>query len=179
MSSTPSDEGEPTQRTLTHDTALLREFDESDSSDLLVLYHHVRDQEFDCHNAREYHTQLAHYYSSKFAVVEVVPRKIGVNDYLLVCLRHPETSKNSLCQMAFQCQRQFVGMSMLVKRRCFVCHQHTAKKCSACHCACYCSKECLKKGWPTHKAVCKLIKAAGAPRVEAESVQLDPEVELT
>lgn len=31
---------------------------------------------------------------------------------------------NTLCEMAFQCQRQFCGISLLVKCRCFTCHRH-------------------------------------------------------
>lgn len=164
------------ERTLTRDTTILREFDHGESPDLLALYYHFRDQSFDCFNASEYHDQLLRYYRSDITAVEVVPRQIGENHYNLVCLRHKDPSKNTLCEVAFQCQRQFVGISMLVKRRCFVCNQRTSKQCSVCKCACFCSKECLKKGWSRHRAVCNLVKAAGAPRVEAESesLQLKP-----
>jgi hypothetical protein len=62
---------------------------------------------------------------------------------------------------------------MLVKRRCFVCTTPTAKKCSGCRCACFCSKECLKRGWPAHKALCKQVKAAGVPRVEVDSLRIE------
>ena len=59
--------------------------------------------------------------------------------------------------MAFQVKRQFTGFSMLVKKRCFVCHKPNAKKCSGCQCACFCNKECMVKGWKAHKKLCKLI----------------------
>lgn len=30
---------------------------------------------------------------------------------------------NTLCELAFQCLRQFCGISLLVKCRCFTCHR--------------------------------------------------------
>ena len=57
-----------------------------------------------------YTAQMARYYGASYTATEVVARKIGDNDYLLVCLRHTEEAKNTLCQLAFQCQRQFVGI---------------------------------------------------------------------
>ena len=62
---------------------------------------------------------------------------------------------------------------MLVKRRCFVCNARTTKKCGQCACACYCSKACLKAGWPQHKVLCTLVKKSGAPRIETESVHVE------
>ena len=53
---------------------------------------------------------MVRYYAASYSTREVVPRRIGDNDYLLVCLRHTEEGKNTLCQLAFQCQRQFVGI---------------------------------------------------------------------
>jgi hypothetical protein len=165
--------GTPKERTLKRDTGILQEFDASEDPDLMVLYHHFRDQAFDCFNASEYHKQMVAYYGASFSAVEVVSRRIARGEYLLVCLRHKEPEKNTLCEVAFQCQRQFVGISMLMKRRCFVCHNPTAKKCSVCKCACYCSKACLEKGYPEHKALCKLIKAGGAPSFDADPLQVE------
>ena len=94
------------ERTIKRDTAILREFDASADPNLLVLYHHFRDQAFDCFNASEYHIQMLRYLDASYSVVEVVPRKIGSNDYLLVCLRHKEDEKNTFCEVGFQVQRQ-------------------------------------------------------------------------
>ena len=80
------------------------------------MYYHFRSQEFDCYNAAEYHTQMERYYRFKTRVVAVVPRSIRGQLYALVCLQHEETEKNSLCELAFQCLRQFAGISVLVKR---------------------------------------------------------------
>jgi hypothetical protein len=163
------------ERTLVRDTAILREFDASESPDLLVLYYHLRDRSFDCFNGVEYHEQLLRYYKASMSVVEVVPRTICGNDYLLVCLRDAVSSRNAICELAFSVQRQFVGISMLVKKRCFnpACNKRTSMKCSVCRCACFCSKECLKIGWPVHKALCKLVKAAGPPPVDEETLNVE------
>ena len=59
------------------------------------------------------------------AVVMVASRKIEARDYLLVCLQHRRTERNQLCELAFLCRRQFCGISMLVKKRCFVCNAPT------------------------------------------------------
>ena len=40
-SSSGSDKPAPKERTLVRDNAILREFDDSESPDLLVLYHHL------------------------------------------------------------------------------------------------------------------------------------------
>jgi hypothetical protein len=162
------------ERTLKRDTSLLQEFDDSNDPNLLVLYHHLRDGMFDCFNAREYHQQMLDYYSNNIKVVEVVNRRIRENDYFLVCLRNSDNpgANPALCEMAFQAQRQFAGYTMLVKKQCFVCNSQTgvAKKCSACQCACFCSKACLQKGWSQHKKLCKMVGAS------LPSISLDKEV---
>ena len=61
---------------------------------------HSRDRSFDCYNAGEYHQQMLRYYEKDINVVEVVPRKVGNNDYLLVCLRHKQPDQNSLCEVS-------------------------------------------------------------------------------
>jgi hypothetical protein len=157
------------ERTLKRDNSLLQEFNDSQDPNLLVLYHHLRDHDFDCFNSSEYNSQMLKYYSRNIRVVEVVSRRIRDNDYFLVCLRSEETGANpALCEMAFQAQRQFAGYAMLVKKRCFVCHAKTAKKCTGCQCASFCSKECLKAGWKEHQKLCKMV--------DASSIKLDTEV---
>ena len=100
----------------------------------------------------------------------VVTRHVRENEYFLVCLKNKQEDMNSLCELAFQCQRQFCGISMLVKRRCFVCHKPGAAKC-ACQCACFCSKECEARGAPQHSKLCKLIRASPV-KTEEETVQM-------
>ena len=158
------------KRELTRDTSVLREFHASESRDVLVLYHHVRDRAFDAFNSAEYHEQMLRYYTGGFSVVLVAPRTIEGADYFLVCLQHKEALRNMLCELSFLCQRQFAGASMLVKRRCFACGKPTPKRCQACHCASYCSKECQKGGWAQHKKLCKLVRAS------TPTVTIDPEV---
>ena len=161
------------KRELKRDMGVLSEFNDSEDPNLLVLYHHMRDRAFDAFNAAEYHTQMLRYYANAITLVEVVPRKISDNHYLLVCLKHKEETRNTLCELAFQCQRQFVGICMLVKRRCFVCHKRTTNQCSQCRCACFCSKECQRIGWAGHKALCVAVKAAGGPRLDPESLTIE------
>ena len=79
---------EGVQRTLQRDNAVLQEFDGTGDPDTLVLYHHLRDRAFDALNAAEYNEQMLRYYAGGITVTEVVPRKIGDHDYLLVCLRN-------------------------------------------------------------------------------------------
>ena len=44
---------------------------------------------------------------------------------------------------------------------CVVCGAWGAARCSACLEAAYCSPECQRKGWPSHRAACKAAKATG------------------
>jgi hypothetical protein len=157
------------KRELKRDTSLLREFDASESQDLLVLYHHVRDAAFDCFNAAEYTSQMLRYYQNGWSLVVVAPRTITIKDqgqdrvrereYFLVCLQHSQASRNILCELSFLCFRQFCGISMLVKKRCFVCHKPTELRCKGCQCACFCSKDCQRAGWTEHKKLCKVAKS--------------------
>ena len=159
------------QRTLTRNNALLEEFDGSRDPDVLALYYHYNDRAMDCFNAPEYNSQMLRYYSKDITVVAVVPRRIRDNDYFLVCLQHKEAEKNTLCEVAFQCSRQFAGISMLVKKRCFVCNRPGASMC-VCQCACFCSKECKASAvGEAHREVCKLVRASSVT-VEDESIQL-------
>ena len=170
------EEDESKKRTLKRDNALLREFDDSASSDLLVLYHHARDMAFDCFNANEYHQQMLRYYAAEISLKLVVPRRINQNDYLLVCLQYNQADHpgNTLCEVAFQCMRQFCGISMLVKKRCFVCNKAGAKTCTACHCACFCSRECQARGWEKHKQLCKLVDSSKVvTETECISIELE------
>ena len=166
---------EKNQRTLKREPGLLDEFHGSQDPDTLVLYHHLRDQAFDCFNATEYAVQMLQYYGAGLEVVEVVPRKLGADEYALVCLmdkKHVE--RNSLCSLAFQCQRQFCGISMLVKRRCFSCNKPGAP---ACKCACFFFCDGCVAGQSQvrvqHNQMCDLICASKASvKAEEESVQL-------
>ena len=160
------------KRELKRDTSVLREFAASESKDLLVLYHHLRDHAFDCMNSQEYTAQMLRYYDGGMRVVVVTPRTLDDEDYFLVCLQHQQEEKNALCELSFLCFRQFAGISMLVKKRCFNCNAPTAMKCSACQCAAFCSKACQQSGWKQHKKLCKLIKAS-SPVVETEAFPLD------
>ena len=65
-----------------------------------VLYHHMRDRAFGSPNAAEYHTQMLRYYANGITLVEVVPRQIGDNHYILVCLKHKEETRNTICELA-------------------------------------------------------------------------------
>ena len=161
------------QRTLTRDTSLLQEFDGSRDPDLLVLYFHLNDRAFDCFNAPEYNDQMHRYLSAGMSVVAVVPRRIRENEYLLVCLRHTEDERNSLCELAFNCMRQFAGISMLVKKRCFACGNPNAPLC-ACLCACFCPDCSRSDAAATHrKTTCSQIQSS-LPEMasEDESIQL-------
>jgi len=145
------------QKTLKRDNSLLHEFDGSSDPNVLALYYHCRDREFDCFNATEYNTQMLAYYAAAVAVVAVVPRQMKGNDYLLVCLQHKSMEKNTLCQVAFQCMRHFAGISMLIKVRCFACGKPGAPRCS-CQCACFCS-DCEKSEIRVaHTKLCGLIR---------------------
>jgi hypothetical protein len=162
---------EKNKKVLKQDLSLLREFDSNEHKDVLVLYHHVKDSAFDAFNAEEYTQQLLQYYAKKITVKVVVPRTIGNNKYFLVCLQHEVKEYNSLCQLAFQCKRQFVGYSMLVKKKCFACNKTTNLTCAGCKCACFCSKECQASSFAAHKKLCKLIRASNA-QTEEESLDL-------
>mmetsp|Transcript_52 Transcript_52/g.104 ORF Transcript_52/g.104 Transcript_52/m.104 type:complete len:176 (-) Transcript_52:477-1004(-) len=163
---------ETNKKVLKRDVSLLREFDSSESPDLLVLYYHLKDAQFDCFNAAEYQMQLKQYYDGGIAVVLVAPRKINDHSYLLVCLQNSRPEHNVLCQLAFQCQRQFCGVSLLLKKRCFVCHKPTMMVCTGCQCACFCSRECQSQGWPGHKKLCKRIKSSNVT-VEEECIEIE------
>jgi hypothetical protein len=164
----------PKERTLKREYALLREFDGSPDPNVLALYYHFNDRAFDCFNASEYNIQMLRYYDNDIKVVLVVPRKILDNDYMLVCLKNvADDEKNTLCEVAFNCGRSFVGISMLLKTRCFACHKPGSPRCQ-CQCACFCSEACRIKSevGQAHHQVCQLIQAASKVTVEDENVQL-------
>lgn len=166
-SSAPVDKS---SRTLERQVGLLEEFDRSPDPESLALYYHIRDGAFDCYNALEYHDQLCAYYAAGMTVVAVLPRTIRGNVYLLVCLQHGDAEQNTFCDVAFQCARQFVGISVLLKRRCLVCHMPGAPVC-ACQCACFCSAACAATGRDKHEKLCKLVGASKVV-VEEESIEL-------
>jgi hypothetical protein len=162
---------EKNQRTLTRDNAVLEEFNSSRDPDTLVLYYHLRDRAFDCYNAPEYNSQMLRYYAAGITVVAVVPRRIRENSYQLVCMRNKEPDANSLCELAFQCQRQFIGASVLMKQSCFVCNRPNAPLC-ACHCACFCTGCEAEAAGREHKKLCKMIRSASIAGKDEEALQL-------
>lgn len=164
---------EPIQRTLKRDTSILVEFNNSLDPNCLILYYHIKDCQFDAFNASEYHQQLMKCFENNMEMKEVVSRSIQGMDYLLICLMDRVLERNSLCELAFLCQRQFQGMTMLVKRKCFNCNKPTNKQCSVCKISCFCSQECQKKGWSYHKSVCNHIKKKCIPSVVDESEKLE------
>ena len=168
---TASAADEPTQRTLKKDHALLHEFNGSPDPDVLALYYHFKDRAFDCFNAREYHSQMVSYYKAGYIVKLVVPRHIGPDEHFLVGLQHKDPDQNTLCEVAFNCGRSFTGISMLVKKRCFVCHKPGAPRSQACQVACFCAGECEVRGREMYGKLWELIDASSMV-VEKESVQL-------
>ncbi len=173
-STSTSNGGLPRERTLRRDNALLGEFDASSDPNLLVLYYHFRDREYDCYNAAEYSRQMINYYDHGLSVRLVIPRRIGPNDYYLIGLQHAEQEKNVLCDVAFQCSRSFAGISVLMKKRCFACHcPRGAVPCEGCLCACFCSDECSDKSdaGREHRALCERVDR-GKIVVEDECVEL-------
>jgi hypothetical protein len=166
------DTGMGKQRTLERDNSLLIEFHGSPDPNVLVLYHHLRDRAFDCFNAQEYNDQMLRYYANSMSVVTVVPRKLRDTDCFLVCLAHKDPDQNTLCEVAFQAMRQFVGISMLVKQRCFACNRPGAPKCPGCGIACFCPGDCEKDSRESHKKLCKLVKGSAPVVANEEAVQL-------
>ena len=170
--STKAAAGPAQSRTLIRDTHVLEEFDGSPDPNLMVLYHHKRDQAFDAFNVPEYNAQMIDYYAKGLSVVEIVPRRIRNNQYFLVCLQHPTNKAiNAICQLAFQCRRQFLGYAMLVKQCCFVCSRPRAIKCEKCECACFCSAACKQRGAVAHARMCKLVQSSNFV-VDKEELQL-------
>ena len=100
--STNNDTGGSAQRTLKRDNSLLREFDGSPDPDTLALYYHYGDRAFDAYNGQELINQILHYYKHNLQLKLVAPRKIGTNEYYLLCLQHSEHKKNTLCELAFK-----------------------------------------------------------------------------
>lgn len=169
---TEETDNEDNRKVLKRDASLLREFDAGESPDILVLYFHLKDAQFDCFNAAEYQQQIKQYYDGGISVTLTVPRKMNGHDYFLVCLQNRRPEYNILCQLAFQCQRQFCGISMLVKKQCFVCNEPTVMMCKGCHCACFCSKDCQVEGWKSHKKICKMIQSSNIT-IEDECVEIE------
>ena len=118
-STMPAIPGMPKERTLKRDNALLREFDGNPDPNVLILYYHFGDREFDCFNGKEYNTQMLRYYDKQISVKLIVPRKIGNNEYFLIGLQHSQHDKNTLCEVAFNCGRSFTGICKLYKMNCF------------------------------------------------------------
>jgi hypothetical protein len=164
------EEAQPEPKTLERHHQLLAEFDGSRDPDTLALYYHSRDASFDAYNAAEYTAQMFRYYAHGLKVVCVSPRKIRGNDYALVQLRHDDADKNSLCELAFQCQRSFCGVSILVKRQCFACGRPGAPAC-VCACAFFCSERCSAEASASHSDLCRRVRAFPFP-VEEEVVTI-------
>ena len=81
----------------------------------------------------------------------VAPCTTEVAEYFLVRLQNKLATHNMLRELGFPCMCQFFGVTILVKRRYFVCHKPTPKRGKRCHCACFCSKECQKSEWAQQK----------------------------
>ena len=145
-------------KTLERHHQLVAEIDGSRDPDTLALYYHARDKAFDAYNAQEYTQQLLRYYQHNLRVVCVSPRRIHGNDYSLIQLRHDDDERNSLCELAFQCQRSFCGVSILIKQRCFTCGRPGAPAC-VCACAYFCSERCSAEASDTHQDLCQRIRA--------------------
>ena len=152
------DEAQREPKTLERHHQLLAEFDGSRDPDTLALYYHTRDRAFDAYNASEYTSQLLRYYQHGLRVVCVSPRRIRGNDYALIQLRHDDDERNSLCELAFQCQRSFCGVSILIKQRCFTCGRPGAPAC-VCACAYFCSERCAAEASSSHTDLCQRIRA--------------------
>ena len=99
----------PKQRELKRDNSLLNEFDGSPDPNTLALYYHFADRAFDAYNAQEMIQQIIRYYKHNLQLKLVCPRRIRSNEYYLLCLQHDEHTKNSLCELAFNCGRSFAG----------------------------------------------------------------------
>lgn len=101
-SATNNDGDVPGQRTLKRDNALLCEFDGSPDPNTLALYYHFADRAFDAYNAQELINQILQYYQHNLQLKLVAPRRVGPNEYYLLCLQHSEHEKNTLCELAFK-----------------------------------------------------------------------------
>src|SRR5210317_1155573 len=99
----------PKQRELKRDNSLLNEFDGSSDPNTLALYYHFADRAFDAYNAQEMIQQMIRYYKHNLQLKLVCARTIISNEYYLLCLQHDEHTKNSLCELAFNCGRSFAG----------------------------------------------------------------------
>jgi len=162
----------PGQRTLKRDNALLREFDGSPDPNTLALYYHFADSAFDAYNAPELISQLLQYYKHNLQLKLVCPRNIGHNQYYLLCLQHNDHTKNTLCQLAFNCGRSFTGICTLVKKRCFACYKPNVPLCKDCLCACFCSDKCRNSDiGRKYDVLCKLVDVTKVV-LEEESISL-------
>ena len=162
----------PGQRTLKRDNALLREFDGSPDPNTLALYYHFADSAFDAYNAPELISQLLQYYQHNLQLKLVCPRSIGHNQYYLLCLQHNDHTKNTLCQLAFNCGRSFTGICTLVKKRCFACYKPNVHLCKDCLCACFCSDKCRNSEiGRNHDELCKQVDVSKVV-LEEESLSL-------
>lgn len=162
----------PNQRTLKREMALLREFDGSPDPNTLALYYHFADRAFDAYNATEYNGQMTRYYNNDYSVRVILPRKIGSNNFFFVGLQHTQQEKNVLCELAFNCGRSFLGIGILVKKRCFKCSKPGVVQCEQCLCACFCSDVCQNSDiGREHQRLCKKIKLSTI-MVEDDCVQL-------
>ena len=76
-----------------------------------------------------------------------------------------------MASAAAQCMRQFAGISMLVKQRCFACGKPGAPR-TACDTACFCPGGCEESDvGKAHRKLGKRVRASNVT-VETEVVQL-------
>jgi hypothetical protein len=53
---------------------------------------------------------------------------------------------------------------------CQVCSQEADLQCSICKSVTYCSRDCQKKHWSTHKNICKRVDRVEAPKIRQDKV---------
>jgi hypothetical protein len=128
-----------------------------------VMNYNLQAKQFQCLSFAEMFDEMKSMYGINYRLVVVVPRTFKGTQLRLICLQAIEgsTQADSMgpCQMAFQCHRQFLGYSYLVKLRCINCGgTDHLRFCSACSVASYCSEDCQRAHRSVHKGICKLIK---------------------
>jgi hypothetical protein len=134
-----------------------------DSTNEDVMNYNLRAQQFQCLSFPEMFDEMQVLYGLNYRLRVVLPRTFKGAKLRLICLQAIEGSDeaNSMgpCQMAFQCHRQFVGYSYLVKLRCMNCGSTgPVRFCRACSIASYCSPDCQLAHRSVHKGICKLIR---------------------
>jgi hypothetical protein len=66
---------------------------------------------------------------------------------------------------------EFLALSSQAAAVCATCGRPADKRCSKCRSVWYCSCECQKRHWATHKPVCKILRKTAAP-MEAKTAEI-------